>query len=64
VRKPRKVKRFDPFTEDLLAKFLKVKYPSRAPLRPQGDWPVHLEHNGTIIEDTKTATAYLKQVVA
>jgi hypothetical protein len=59
VRKPRKAKRFDPFTEDLLSKFLKVKYPSRAHVRVQ-DWPVHLEHDGTIIEDGKVAAAYLK----
>ena len=62
VRKPRKAKRFDPFTEAQLAKFLKVKYPSRAAVRYQGDWPVYLEHNGTIIEDGKVAAAYLKQM--
>jgi hypothetical protein len=61
VRKPRKAKPFDPFTEGQRAKFLKIKYPSRAHLRPQGDWPVRLEHNGTIIEDGKIAAAYLKQ---
>jgi hypothetical protein len=61
ARKPRKVKPFDPFTEDLLAKFLKVKCSSRADLRAQ-EWPVRFEHNGTIIENGKTATAYLKQV--
>jgi hypothetical protein len=64
VRKPHKAERFDAFTEDLLAKFLKVKYPSRAHVRCQGDWPIHLEHNGTIIEDGKVAAAYLKQVAA
>lgn len=64
ARKPRKVKTFDPFTEDLLGKFLKIKYPSRASVRYQGDWPIHLEHDGTIIEDGKTATAYLKQVAS
>jgi hypothetical protein len=64
ARKPRRVKPFDPFTEDLLSKFFKVRYPSQAHVRAQGDWPVHLEHNGTIIEDGKVAAAYLKQVVA
>jgi hypothetical protein len=64
VRTPRKAKRFDPFTEELLGRFLKVKCASRAPVRCQGDWPVHLEHNGTIIEDVKIASAYLKQVAA
>lgn len=62
-RKPRKAKPFDPFTEDLLNKFLKVKYPSRAPVRAK-PWPVHLEHDGTIIEDGKVAAAYLKQMAA
>lgn len=60
-RKVRKVKPFDPFTENLLAAFLKVKCPSQAAVRWQGDWPVHLEHNGTIIEDAKIAARYLKQ---
>jgi hypothetical protein len=58
----RKAKRFDPFTEDLLAKFLKVKCPSLGVRNRQGDCPVRLEHNGTIIEDVKTAAAYLKQL--
>jgi hypothetical protein len=63
ARKP-KAKPFDPLTEDLLAKFLKVKYPSRAHVRHQGDWPVRLEHNGTIIESGKVAAVYLKRLAA
>jgi len=58
--KPRKAKPYSPHTERLLAEFLKIKYPSRAHVRAQ-PWPVYLEHNGTVIEDGKTATAYLKQ---
>jgi hypothetical protein len=64
VRKPRKAKPFDPFTERLLGEFLKVKCPSRAHVRCQGDWPIHLEHDGTVIEDGKVAAAYLRQAVA
>jgi len=59
--RPRKAKPFDPFTEDLIGKFLKVKYPSRAHVRAK-DWPVHLEHDGTIIEDGKIVAKYLKQL--
>jgi len=62
-RKARKAKRFDPFTEAQLAKFLKVKLPSRAAVRAK-PWPVGFEHDGTIIEDGKTATAYLKAMAA
>lgn len=64
ARRPRKAARFDPFTENLLAKFLKVKYPSRADVRYAGDWPIRLEHNGTIIEDGRVAAAYLKQMAS
>ena len=59
VRKPRKVK-----PSRNVELFLKAKFVSRAAVRYNGDWPVHLEHNGTIIEDVKTAAAYLKQVAA
>jgi hypothetical protein len=65
ARKPRKAKPFDPFTEDLLAKFLKVKYPSLGVRpRPEGDWPIRLEHDGTIIESGKVAAVYLKRLAA
>jgi hypothetical protein len=63
ARKPRKAKPFDPFTEAQLAKLFKVKFPSRAHVRAQ-EWPVRLEHNGTIIESRKAAAAYLRQVAA
>jgi hypothetical protein len=63
-RKPApKARKAKTFESEQVAKLLRVRFPSRAMTRAKA-WPVHLEHNGTVIEDSKVATAYLKQVAA